>query len=81
MKINCLLLELHPCEKCDLRSRCFQLWKKKAFDLAKYYTEACQTIAELKKENLDLLEVIKVQDERIEALKKGLMEEMGKCQK
>ena len=72
MKINCLLLSLHPCEKCDLRSRCFMLWKKKAFDLAQYYKEACERIVILKKQQLDLIDV---HDREISRLREELKHE------
>jgi len=51
MKIECLLLTFHSCNNCNLRHKCFKVWKYAAHDLAQSYKTAIEHIAELTEEN------------------------------
>jgi len=51
MKIECILLEFHKCNQCDLRKKCWKVWKFAAFNLSLDYKTSLEHIAELKNEN------------------------------
>jgi hypothetical protein len=55
MKIECILLDAgNKCNICNLRSRCFKIWKYAAFNLSQDYRKALEHITELKDENKTL---------------------------
>ena len=52
MKIECLLLNAgNKCNLCNLRHKCFKLWKYAAHDLAQSYKTALEHVTELTLEN------------------------------
>jgi vacuolar-type H+-ATPase subunit I/STV1 len=79
MKIECLLLDAgNKCNLCNLRQKCFKVWKYAAHDLAQSYKTSLEHIAELTEENEKLrtrideladLATIKIIEEELNAKK------------